>query len=157
MSEVARRLSELGYTLPSPPSPVASYVPAVEAGGWVFVSGQIPLCEGELVAAGPVPEPVCLERAQAAARQCLLNALGVLDGVFAGDWGRLEQVVRIAVYVRAEAGFGREPEVADGASLLLGEVLGPRGVHARAAVGAADLPRGAPVELELSAKLTPAG
>ncbi len=150
---IHRRLAELGLTLPTPPRPVASYVPAVRAGDLVFVSGQIPMAEGKLMAAGPVPSAVRLEDAQRAARQCAVNALAVLAGMVEGDLDRVKRIVRLGVFVASDPGFTDQPKVANGASDLLEQVFGDAGRHARAAVGSIALPLGATVEVELIAEV----
>ena len=144
---IHERLDELGVKLPTPPRPVASYVPAVRAGDLVFVSGQIPMAEGKLLHQGRVPAEVTVEQAKACARQCVLNALAIVKAN-AGSLAAVKQVVRLGVFVCCEPGFHAQPQVANGASELLQQVFGERGQHARAAVGSIDLPLGAPVEIE---------
>ncbi len=152
--DVLERLRELGLTLPAVARPVAAYVPTVTAGELVHVSGQLPLVDGKLTCQGSVPSAVSVEQAQLAARQCALNALAALGEAIGGDWSRLRRIVRIGVFVASDAGFADQPKVANGASELLAAVLGDRGRHARAAVGAAALPLGAPVEVEMLAQIT---
>ncbi len=142
------RLAALGYTLPTPVKPVAAYVPTRSTGNLVFVSGQIPMKEGQLIAKGSVPGQVSLELARQCAAQCTLNALAALKAEL-GDLGRIRQVVRVGVFVCSEAGFYDQPKVANGASELLEAVFGEAGKHARAAVGSIALPLGAPVEVEI--------
>ncbi len=141
------RLAELGLTLPEAPKPVAAYIPARRAGPFLFVSGQIPISQGKLIAQGRVPTEVSLEQAQACARQCVLNALAVAKAA-AGSLSAIKQVVRVGVFVCCDAGFHDQPKVANGASELLEKIFGEAGRHARAAVGSIDLPLGAPVEVE---------
>ena len=143
------RLAELGLALPTPAAPVASYLPATASGDLVVVSGQLPMRDGALLASGPVPSAVSVADAAAAARQCVLNGLAAVDLGIAGHWFRFVRVVRLGVYVWSDAGFGEQHKVANGASDLLVEVFGDAGRHARAAVGAAGLPLGASVEVEL--------
>ena len=149
MRTVTERLEALGVSLPPAPPPVAAYVPAVEVGDLIFVSGQLPLRAGVLTAAGPVPSAVSVEEAQAAARQAVLNALAVVSDALEGDLGRVRRVVRLGVFVASEPGFAGQPQVANGASELLVEVFGEAGRHARAAVGSVALPLGATVEVEM--------
>jgi enamine deaminase RidA (YjgF/YER057c/UK114 family) len=149
MNTVADRLAELGIRLPTPPRPVAAYVPAVRTGALLFVSGQIPLIDGKVAWTGPVSSKVSLEEARKAARQCAINALAVLSGELGGDLDRVRRIVRVGVFVCSDPGFADQPKVANGASELLVEVFGEAGRHARAAVGSIDLPLGAPVEVEL--------
>jgi enamine deaminase RidA (YjgF/YER057c/UK114 family) len=140
-------MAELGLDLPEAPSPVASYVPAVRVGSLLFVSGQIPIRDGTLLATGTVPNEVSIEEAQGLARQCVLNALAVLKAEV-GSIDRLKRVVRVGCFVASEPGFGGQPKVANGASDLLVEIFGEAGRHARAAVGAVGLPLNVPVEIE---------
>lgn len=142
------RLVELGLTLPSPPKPVAAYIPCRRTGSLVFVSGQVPFKDGALLAKGAVPSAVSIEHAQACARQCVLNGLAHLR-VEIGSLDRVRQIVRLGVFVCSEAGFFDQPKVANGASELLAEIFGEAGRHARAAVGSIALPLGAPVEVEM--------
>lgn len=131
----------------APPKPVAAYVPVVRSGSLVFVSGQLPIEAGRLMARGLVGREVDVEAAKACARQCAINGLaqvraelGTLDGI--------ARVVRVGCWVACEAGFGDHPKVGNGASELLFEVFGERGKHARASVGSPSLPLNAPVEVE---------
>ena len=147
--DIRAKLAEMGLGLPAAPKPVAAYVPAVHSGGLIWVSGQLPMREGKLMATGPVPETVTLAEAQAAARQCALNALAIVDEQLGGDWSRFVRVVRLGVFVASCDGFADQPKVANGASELLGALFGAAGRHARAAVGVNALPLGASVELEM--------
>lgn len=152
--DIAKRLSELGWTLPAAPKPIAAYLPAVRSGNLLFISGQLPMREGKLLAAGRVPSAVSIESAQAAAGQCAVNALAILGIELAGDWDKFKRVVRIGVFVNCENDFADQAKVANGASELLQKVLGEAGRHARAAVGANALPLGAAVEAEFLFELT---
>jgi enamine deaminase RidA (YjgF/YER057c/UK114 family) len=154
MGRIDERLTELGIELPAAPKPVAAYVPSVAAGGLVFVSGQIPMSGGGLLATGPVPSAASPEAARAAARQCGLNALAVLRDALGGDLDRVRRIVRLGVFVASDPGFTDQPAVANGASELLQEVFGEAGRHARAAVGSVALPLGATVEVELVAEVS---
>lgn len=147
--DIHAKLATLGLKLPVAPKPVAAYVPAVRTGNLIVVAGQLPLIEGKLIATGRVPSSVSLEQAQAAARQCALNALAAVGDVIGGDWSRLVRVVRVGVFVASDNDFFEQPKVANGASELLGQVFGDAGRHARAAVGVNVLPLNAPVEVEL--------
>jgi enamine deaminase RidA (YjgF/YER057c/UK114 family) len=148
--DLRRRLDELGLQLPDPPKPVASYLPACASGDLIFVSGQLPMKAGQLLASGPVASACSLENAQAGARQCVLNALAIVDAGIAGLWFRFERVVRIGVFVASEASFTEQHKVANGASDFLVEIFGEQGKHARAAVGVPCLPLGASVEVEFT-------
>jgi enamine deaminase RidA (YjgF/YER057c/UK114 family) len=144
-------LAAMGLTLPTPPKPVAAYIPSRRTGGGtgglLVVSGQIPVENGQLIFKGAVPDEVTLEQAQKCAERCVLNGLAVAKGEL-GELSRVKQVVRIGVFVCSRAGFYDQPKVANGASELLVKVFGERGQHARAAVGSIALPLGAPVEVE---------
>ena len=153
--DIKAKLAELGYELPPAAKPVAAYVPCVESGGHLFLSGALPLKDGELTATGALGTPAgpALEEAQAAAAQCALNALAQIDAAVQGDWTRLVRIVRLGVFVASDPSFTDQHKVANGASELLGEVLGGVGVHARSAVGVPSLPLGATVEMDLVAKV----
>ena len=142
------RLAELGLTLPDVVPPVAAYVPAVQSGSHVFTAGQVPLRDGELVAAGKVGGSVSVEQATECAQQCALNALAAVKSVV-GDLANVKRVVKAVVFVASTPDFTGQPGVANGASELLGDVFGDAGVHARSAVGVAALPLDSPVEVEL--------
>jgi enamine deaminase RidA (YjgF/YER057c/UK114 family) len=153
MHDITAKLKELNLTLPTPPKPVASYVPAVRVGDLVYVSGQLPMKDGQLLATGKAPTQVSVEQAQAAARQCALNALAIVHTEIGGDWSRLIRVVRLGVFVQCDDTFAQQPQVANGASDLLQQLLGDAGRHARAAVGVNALPLNAVVEVELLAQV----
>lgn len=147
------RLAALGLALPPVASPVAAYIPWRRSGNLLFVSGQIPMAGGKLIAKGRVPDQVSLETAVACARQCALNGLAVVKAA-TGSLGSVRQVVRLGVFVCSEPGFEAQPKVANGASELMVEVFGEAGRHARAAVGSVALPLGAPVEVEFTFEVT---
>jgi enamine deaminase RidA (YjgF/YER057c/UK114 family) len=151
--EVRDRLKELGYELPSVPNPAGSYVPATSAGSLLFTAGQLPLEDGQLRYTGKVGKDVSVEEAKEASRLCTLNALAAVEAE-AGSLENVRRVVKVTGYVNSAAGFNRQPEVINGASNFLGEVFGERGTHARSAVGVAELPLDAPVEVELIVELT---
>lgn len=146
------RLSKLGWTLPQAPAPVGAYVPWVRAGDLVFVSGQLPMCEGKLVALGKVGAAVTVEQAAQAAAVAALNGLAQV-AVAGGGLENVAQVVRIGVFVNSAPGFTEQAKVANGASELLVAAFGEAGRHARAAVGASELPLDAAVEVELVVQL----
>ncbi|MBO3743540.1 RidA family protein [Actinoplanes flavus] len=145
------RLAELGLTLPSVAAPVASYVPAVQSGSHVYVSGQLPFVDGKLPQAGKVGAEVTVEEATALARICALNALAAIDALV--GLGRIVKIVKVGGFVASAPGFTAQPAVINGASDLFAAVLGEQGRHARAAVGVAELPLGAPVEVEVIAEV----
>ena len=146
--DIAKKLAELGLTLPAPAKPIAAYVPAARTGNLIFVSGQLPTRDGKLLATGPVPSATSIESAQKAATQCALNALAILGDELSGDFSRLVRVVRIGVFVQSDSTFHDQAKVANGAGELLQQILGDPGRHARAAVGVNTLPLNATVEIE---------
>jgi enamine deaminase RidA (YjgF/YER057c/UK114 family) len=148
------RLAELGLELPAVSVPLAAYVPAVRTGNHVYVSGQLPLSEGRLLADGKVGAGVAAEQAKELARRCALNALAAIDALVGLD--RVVRVVKVVGFVASADGFTGQPGVVNGASELFGEVFGEAGVHARSAVGVAELPLGAPVEVEVIVEVTAA-
>jgi enamine deaminase RidA (YjgF/YER057c/UK114 family) len=148
---VYAKLAELGLTLPQVVPPLAAYVPAVQSGNHVYVSGQLPIVEGKLAATGKVGAEVEPEQAAGLARICALNALAAIDALV--GLGRVVKIVKITGFVASAPGFTGQPAVVNGASELFGEVLGELGRHARSAVGVAELPLGAPVEVEVIAEI----
>ena len=143
---IADRLKELGITVPEPAAPAAGglYAPCVQTGPLLFVSGQIPRGAD---ARGKLGAAVSIEQGQALARECALNALGIVQAHL-GSLERVSQVVRVAGYVASAEGFTDHPRVINGASQLLIDVLGEKGRSARIAIGVAELPLGVPVEVE---------
>ena len=146
------RLRELGLELPPVATPAGNYVPAVHAGNLVFTAGQMPFVRGELAFSGKVGDTVSQQDAQHAARLCALNALAAAAAE-AGGLDRIARIVKVVGYVASAPGFNSQPQVMNGASDLLGEVFGEAGLHARSAVGVAELPLNAPVEVELVVEL----
>ena len=146
------RLAELGLTLPEVVRPLAAYVPAVRTGSYVYVSGQLPMVNGELPATGKVGAEVDVAQAKALARVCALNALAAAAAA-AGGVDQIARIVKVVGFVASAPGFNGQPQVINGASDLLVEVLGEDGRHARSAVGVAELPLNAPVEVELIAEV----
>lgn len=141
------RLAELGIELPEVVAPLASYVPAVRTGNLVFTAGQLPMEAGTLKRAGKVDTDVGQDEAKELARICALNALAAVHALVGID--AVTRVVKVVGFVAAAAGFDGAPGVVNGASELLGEIFGDHGLHARSAVGVAELPLNAPVEVEL--------
>ncbi|MCW2632489.1 MAG: Endoribonuclease [Pseudonocardia sp.] len=144
---VSERLRELDVTLPGVAAPAGAYVPAVRSGSLVFTAGQLPLVDGTLAATGKVGAEVSVDDAAGLARLCGLNALAAVDALVGID--SVVRVVKVTGFVASAPGFSRQPSVLDGASSLMGELFGADGAHARSAVGVAELPRGAPVEVEI--------
>jgi enamine deaminase RidA (YjgF/YER057c/UK114 family) len=141
------RLAELGIELPPVVKPVAAYVPAVQTGNLVYTAGQVPMLAGEMAGLGKVGAEVSPEQGKQLARICALNALAAVDSVVGLD--AIVRIVKVVGFVASAPGFGGQPGVINGASLLLGDVFGEAGAHARSAVGVSELPMNAPVEVEL--------
>ncbi|MDQ7792909.1 MAG: RidA family protein [bacterium] len=146
------KLRVMGLELPAVAPPLAAYVPAVHSGCHVFVSGQLPVVAGRLIAEGKLGAEISVEQGRQAARTCALNCLAALKAQV-GDLDRVVRMVKVTGFVASAAGFTGQPQVVNGASELLLEVFGDRGRHARAAVGVAELPLGAPVEVDLVAEV----
>ena len=148
MASPSSRLRDLGYELPKVPQPAGSYIPATSTGSLIFTAGQLPLQEGTLAYTGKVGEDVSVEDAQKAARICALNALAAAASE-AGSLDDISKIVKVTGYVASATGFNDQPGVLNGASDFIGEVFGPAGLHSRSAVGVAELPLDAPVEVEI--------
>jgi enamine deaminase RidA (YjgF/YER057c/UK114 family) len=147
------RLTELGIELPGVVAPLAAYVPAVHTGNHVYTSGQLPIADGELLKTGKVGAEVSAQEAKELARVCGLNALAAVHALVGID--AVVKVVKVVGFVASAPGFDGQPGVVNGASELFGEVFGDAGAHARSAVGVAELPRNAPVEVEIIVEVTP--
>lgn len=143
-----QQLKQLGLELPAPPKPVANYVPVVRTGDLLFLSGVLPSRDGQLVMTGKLGENLTVEQGAEAARVAVLNGLSIIRSV-AGSLDRVKQIVKMVGYIASAPGFTDQPQVLNGASDLLVSLFGDAGRHARVAVGAAELPRHAPVEIEL--------
>lgn len=149
-ADVLHRLSELGIELPPPPEALAAYVPVRRIGSLAFVAGQVPVVDGEVLHPGTLGDDVSLEEGVECARRAAVQALAALRGAL-GSLDPLEAIAQVSVFVAATPSFTQHPQVANGASELLADVLGDAGQHARAAVGVASLPLGASVEVALTA------
>ncbi|ARF56642.1 RidA family protein [Streptomyces gilvosporeus] len=152
MSAVEDKIAELGLKLPEVVPPLAAYQPAVRSGAYVFTSGQLPMVDGSLPATGKVGAEVSPEQAKELAATCALNALAAVKSV-TGDLDKIVRVVKVVGFVASAPDFTGQPGVVNGASELLGEILGDKGVHARSAVGVAVLPIDAPVEVEIQVEI----
>jgi enamine deaminase RidA (YjgF/YER057c/UK114 family) len=148
------RLEELGIELPATPAPAGAYVPATRTGNLVFTAGQLPLEAGELLFRGKVGDAVGVDEAREAARLCAMNALAAAS-TQTGGVGGISRIIKVTGFVASAPGFNEQPKVINGASEFLGEVFGDAGLHARSAVGVAELPMDAPVEVELVVETTP--
>jgi len=144
---IEKRLAELNLVIPKV-EPRFKFVPGVQVGNLLFISGQTPEIDGVMQYAGRLGEDLDIETGKKAARLAALNCLGEIRAVL-GSLDRVERIVRVIGYVRSAKNFGEQPLVIDGASELLIEIFGERGRHARAALGTSELPFGAPVELEM--------
>jgi enamine deaminase RidA (YjgF/YER057c/UK114 family) len=142
-----QKLAELGLTLPPVATPAGAYIPARRSGNLVFTAGQVPFVDGKLPATGKIGGDVSAEQAYDLARICVLNALAAVDALVGLD--SVTGVVKVVGFVASSPDFGGQPGVINGASDLIGEVFGEAGAHARSAVGVAELPLNAPVEVEL--------
>lgn len=150
---VTETLKHLGIVVPPAPGAVAAYEPWVRTGTLVFTSGQLPWRDGVMAFAGRLGAELTVEQGYQAARQCALNALAQLQAAAGGDLDRVRCLVRVEGYVHCAAGFRGHPQVLNGASDLFNAVFGPRGAHARLAIGVADMPLDAAVQITVVAEL----
>jgi enamine deaminase RidA (YjgF/YER057c/UK114 family) len=154
VSGAAARLAALGLVLPPVAAPVAAYVPAVRTGNHVYVSGQLPLVDGKLQAAGKVGASIGAEEAAVLARICALNGLAAAAAAVGPDGlDAIARIVKVTCFVASAPSFTGQAQVANGASEFLIEVFGDAGQHARSAIGMAVLPLDSPVEVELIAEV----
>ncbi len=146
--EIKQRLEELGIDLPEPPVPVANYIPWVQTGNLVFISGQVPMGPDGPRYLGKVGDSLTLEEGQEAARLCAINILAQLNVACGGDLDRVQRCLRLGGFVNCVDGFNDQPAVINGASDLMVEVFGDQGRHSRTAVGVTALPLGVSVEVD---------
>jgi enamine deaminase RidA (YjgF/YER057c/UK114 family) len=151
---IDERLAELGITLPEPAAPVAAYVPAVEAGGLLHISGQISVAEDGNLILGRLGEDMNLDRGVEAARRCGIMLIAQMKAAL-GSLDRVERVVKLGAFVNSAPSFTDQPKVANGASVLMQEVFGDAGRHARSAVAAPVLPLGVAVEIDAIVAVKP--
>lgn len=144
---IEARLAALGLSLPEPAAPVAAYVPVVEAGGMLHISGQLPFADGAVMT-GRLGEDRDVEFGQAAAQRCAVMLIAQIKAALGGDLSRVERIVKLGVFVNSTPAFVDQPKVANGASELMQAAFGDAGRHARSAVGVASLPLGAAVEVD---------
>lgn len=149
---IEEKIVELGYTLPVVAKPLAAYVPAVKVGDFIFTSGQVPLVDGKIQYIGKVGRDVSEEDAKKAAEICAMNCLAAVKSML-NSLDEVEKVVKLTVFVNSDNDFVNQPEVANGASELIGKIFGEIGIHARSAVGVNVLPRNASVEIEMIVKV----
>jgi enamine deaminase RidA (YjgF/YER057c/UK114 family) len=150
--QIEARLAQLSLTLPEPPKPVAAYLPAVQVGDLLYLSGTTCYKDGKVLYTGRVGAELTVEEGYLAARQTALNLLSVIKATL-GDLERVERVVKLNGYVNSAPEFDRQPEVINGASELLEALYGPQGRHARTSIGVSSLPAHIPVEIELIVKV----
>lgn len=141
-------IEQLGLQLPAAPKPVANYVPVVRVGDLLFLSGVLPSRDGQLIMTGKLGADLSVEQGVEAAKTAALNALAIVKGEI-GSLDRVKRIVKMVGHIASAAGFTDQPQVLNGASDLFVQIFGEAGRHARVAVGAAELPRRAPVEIEL--------
>lgn len=150
---IAEAVAALGHELPAAPAPAANYVPTVQAGSLLFISGQISQDRNGPAWLGHLGDTVSLEDGQKAAQACALAILAQVAAATGGELARIRRVVKLGVFVASAPGFTQQPQVGNGASDLIAAVFGEKGKHARAAVGVAALPRGVSVEVEAVVEL----
>jgi enamine deaminase RidA (YjgF/YER057c/UK114 family) len=146
------KIKEMGLTIPEVAKPVAAYVPAIRIGDYVYTSGQIPFVEGKLAYAGKLGSDIQPEQGYEAAKVCALNCLAAIKSVL-GSLDKIEQIVKVVGFVNSTPGFIEQPKVINGASELVGNIFGKHGEHSRSAVGVAELPINAAVEVEMIVKV----
>lgn len=148
MTTIEQKLKELNITVPSPAAPAANYVGFVRSGNQIFISGQLPIENGEVKYIGKVGSQISVEEAQKAARLCAINIIAQVKIACEGNLERVKRCIRLGVFVNGEPDFTNHPLVANGASDVIADVFGDAGKHARAATGAGSLPRGVSVEID---------
>jgi enamine deaminase RidA (YjgF/YER057c/UK114 family) len=148
---VREKLSQLGLQVPVVAKPVAAYVPAARTGNLVFTAGQLPLVDGQMVLGGKVGGDVDVEQAKKLAEICALNCLAAVETIVPIE--KIARIIRVVGYVNGVSGFTNQPAVINGASELFLNIWGDLGKHARSAVGVAELPLNAPVEIELTVEI----
>ncbi len=142
------KIEELGLKIPDAPKPLAAYIPALIVDKLIFTSGQLPLEKGILNFKGKLGAEISDEEGRKAAEICVLNCLSVIKGVV-DDLDRIEQVVKLTVFINSANGFIGQPKIANGASELIGKIFGEKGKHVRSAVGVNELPLNSPIEIEM--------
>ena len=145
-------LRDLGLEVPVATKPVAAYVPAMRTGNLIFTAGQLPLVNGQMVATGKVGQEVDVDQAKKLAEICALNCLAAVETIVPLE--KISRIIRVVGYVNSATGFTNQPAVINGASELFLNLWGDSGKHARSAVGVAELPLNAPVEVELTVEIT---
>lgn len=149
---IEEKINQLGFTLPAAPKPLASYEPAVKVGDLVFTAGQLPIKDGKLIFNGKLGKDLNEEDGKKAAQICALNCLSVVKFEIE-NLDNIDRIVKLTVFVNSAEGFINHPQVANGASDLIKEIFSENGKHVRSAVGVAELPLNAPVEIEMIVKV----
>lgn len=152
MSQIEKKLEDMGLKLPAIAKPIAAYVPGVRDGEIVYTSGQIPLVEGKPAYLGHTGAECPVGDAYEAAKICALNCLAVVKSL-AGDLDNVVQIIKVTGFVSSAPGFNGQPGVVNGASELLAGIFGEKGAHARSAVGVSELPLNVPCEIEMIVKV----
>ena len=150
---IVDRLKENNIILPAPPNPAGSYIPVVSTGNLAFVSGQIPIKDGNIKFMGKVPDEQSIETAQDAAKLCIVNALAQLNAYF-GTLEKITKIVRISCFVNSSANFTEQPKIINAASDLLFKIFGETGKHSRIAVGVSSLPLNSTVEIDMVVEIS---
>ena len=149
---IEEKINQLGFTLPMAPKPLASYIPAIQTGDLVFTAGQLSIKDGILAFKGKLGKELSEDEGKKAAQLCALNCLSVIKNEI-GSLDKIDKIIKLTVFVASSDGFINHPQVANGASDLIKEIFGENGKHVRSAVGVAELPLNAPVEIEMIVKL----
>ncbi|MDE1843334.1 MAG: RidA family protein [Thaumarchaeota archaeon] len=150
---IEQKLKSLGIVLSTPPKPAGSYIPVVKTGNLVFVSGQIPVKDGQVEYKGQVPTTISIEDAQKAAKLCMINVLSQLNSEL-GTLDNISKIVRVSGFVNSSPEFYEHPKIINAASDLLVEIFGEKGRHTRVALGVASLPLNSAVEIDLVAEIS---
>ena len=145
---IEKRLKDLGISIPNAPKPAGSYVPIVLTGKLAFVSGQIPIKDGQVVYQGKVGDTQSIDDAQEAAKLCVINGLAQIEA-YCGTLDNLEKIIKISGFVNSIKDFTEHPKVINAASDLLMKIFGEKGRHSRIAIGVSSLPLNATVEIDM--------
>ncbi len=148
---IEEKILQLGFAVPTAPKPLASYIPAIKIDNLVFTAGQLPIKDGSLAFKGKLGKELTEDEGKKAAQLCALNCLSVIKNEI-GDLDNIDKIIKLTVFVSSAEGFINHPQVANGASDFVKEVFGENGKHVRSAVGVAELPLNAPVEIEMIVK-----
>jgi enamine deaminase RidA (YjgF/YER057c/UK114 family) len=149
---VEEKIKELGFQLQETPKPLAAYIPAIRIDNFIFTSGQLPIDDGKLKYAGRIGENLSEEEGKLAAQIAVLNCLSTVKSIV-NNLDKIEQIVKLTVYINSSTTFTNQPEIANGASELLINIFGEKGKHTRSAVGVGSLPRNSSVEIEMILKI----